>query len=87
MSRSRKKHPILKDKTGHKWYNRIIRSRQKQDVRNIISLQDVMDYEIKSPKVIIQDYDVCDWKMDFGRLRSLYGRFFSKEDVEKALRK
>ena len=61
MSRSRKKYPILKDKTGHTWYNRIIRRRQRRQVKEILTLQDVMDYEISNPKTFVNDYDICDW--------------------------
>lgn len=87
MSRSTKKHPILKDKTGHTWYNRIIRRRQKQQVKDILTLKDVMDYEISNPKTFINDYDVCDWIMNMERLNRRWNRYFSKDDVEKALRK
>ncbi len=87
MSRSTKKHPILKDKTGHTWYNRIIRRRQKQQVKDILTLKDVMDYEISNPKTFINDYDVCDWIMNMERLNHRWNRYFSKDDVEKALRK
>jgi hypothetical protein len=87
MSRSRKKHPILKDKTGHMWYNRIIRRRQRQQVKEILTLQDVMDYEISNPKTFVNDYDICDWVLNIGRLNRFWSKYFSTDDVEKALRK
>lgn len=87
MSRSRKKHPIVKDKSGHTWYNRIIRRRQRQQVKEILTLQDVMDYEISNPKTFVNDYDVCDYVMHMGRLNRLWSKIFDKDCVEKALRK
>ena len=87
MSRSRKKHPIVKDKSGHTWYNRIIRRRQRQQVKEILTLQDVMDYEISNPKTFVNDYDVCDYVMHMGRLNRFWSKIFDKDCVEKALRK
>lgn len=87
MSRSRKKHPIVKDKSGHTWYNRIIRRRQRQQVKEILTLQDVMDYEISNPKTFVNDYDVCDYVMHMGRLNRSWSKIFDKDCVEKALRK
>lgn len=84
MSRSRKKYPILKDKTRHMWYNRIIR---RQQVKEILTLQDVMDYEISNPKTFVNDYDICDWVLNIGRLNRFWSKYFSTDDVEKALRK
>ena len=48
MSRSRKsrKKPIVKDKTGHKWYNRLINRAVRQVVRQIKYLKDKEDYTI-----------------------------------------
>ena len=37
-----RKHPIVKDKSGHTWYNRIIRRRQRQQVKEILTLQDAL---------------------------------------------
>ena len=87
MSRSRKKHPIVKDRSGHTWYNRVIRRRQRQQVKEILTLQDVMDYEISNPKTLVNDYDVCDYVMHMGRLNRLWSEIFGKGCVEKALRK
>lgn len=64
MSRSRKK-PIVKDKTGHTWYNRIVRRRQRQQVKGIISLKDVLEYNVSQPKELVNDYDVCEYKLDY----------------------
>lgn len=64
MSRSRKK-PIVKDKTGHTWYNKIVRRRQRQQVKGITSLKDVLEYNISQPKELVNDYDVCDYKFNY----------------------
>ena len=64
MSKSRKKVAIVKDKTG-RWYNKIIRRRQNQEVRRILTLADIMDYNISHPNEIVNKYDICDWKFIF----------------------
>ena len=55
MSRSRKK-AIVKDKTDHKWYNRIFRRTNKQRIKS--------NKEPKLMKELINDWDVCDWIYD-----------------------
>lgn len=64
MSKSRKKVAIVKDKTG-RWYNKVIRSHQNQEVRRILTLADIMDYNISHPYEIVNQYDICDWKFSF----------------------
>lgn len=64
MSRSRKKHAIVKDKTG-RWYNRIIRRHQNQEIRGIKTLADLMDYRISHPYEIVNQWDICDWIFRF----------------------
>ena len=61
MSKSRKKVAIVKDKTG-RWYNKVIRRRQNQEVRKILTLADIMDYNISHPYEIVNQYNICDWK-------------------------
>lgn len=56
MSRSRKKNPIAKDKTNHKWYNRIFRRVNKQRINS--------DKEPKLMDELVNKYDVCDWSFD-----------------------
>lgn len=61
MSRSRKKKAIVKDHTG-RWYNKAIRHRQNQAVRDIRTLIDMLDYLIPHPNEIVNKYDISDWK-------------------------
>ena len=63
MSRSRKK-PIVKDKTGHKWYNRLIKRAVRQVVRQIKYLKDKEDYTIPHLYEKINQYDICDYWFD-----------------------
>ena len=54
MSRSRKKHPIYKDKGfKSKVYNRIFRRVNKQRLNE--------DKELMALRELINDYDICDW--------------------------
>lgn len=90
MSRSRKKYAIVKDKTGHSWYNRRIRRCHRQQVKSILSLQDVLDYELTSPRAIVNDYDICDYVIDYEHQRSFWKRFLgdpSDEYLDKIKRK
>lgn len=59
MSRSRKK-PVWKDKSNHVWYNRIVRRVQRMQVKQIASLNDILEYEISQPNELIND-----WKFDY----------------------
>lgn len=80
MSRSRKK-PIVKDKTGHTWYNRVIRRRQRQQVKGISSLTDVLEYTISQPKELVNDYDVCDYRFDYTDKR--WESYFTLRELKK----
>lgn len=60
MSRSYKKHPIVKDK-GRRDYNKLFRNKTKQAIR------EGQDPPTKTREVV-NDYDVCDWVSDFRRL-------------------
>ena len=54
MSRSRKKHPIYKDK-GFMYdvYNRIFRRTNKQRLHS--------GKDLKQLRELVNDYDICDW--------------------------
>lgn len=62
MSRSFKK-PILKDKdkSRSKMLNRIIRRNLKKIIN---SSDDLENLEIPDPKIIVNDWDYCDWKCE-----------------------
>ena len=60
MTRSYKKHAIIKNHTG-RWYNKLIRRTNKMEVKDISKLKDIDTYEITNPKVIVNDYDICDY--------------------------
>ena len=66
MSKSRKKYPIVKDKTG-RWYNKTIRRTIKRAVRDIKNLSDILSYYIPNNKEIVNQYDICDYKLDFSK--------------------
>ena len=57
MSRSRKR-PIIKDKTGHKGYNRIIKRAVRQVVNQIKYLKDKEDYTIPHLYEKVNQYDI-----------------------------
>lgn len=60
MSRSYRK-PYKKD-NGDNEYNKRIRRVQKHDLRNADDLENV---NIRNGKVIINDYDICDYRMRY----------------------
>lgn len=62
MSRSRKKYAIVKNHTG-RWYNKTIRRRQNQVVRQLKTLVDKLNYIIPHPNEIVNKYDISDWKI------------------------
>lgn len=64
MSRSRKKHIIVKDKTG-RWYNKLIRRRNRVEVKQIANLTDMLEYNISQPYELVNPWDICDWKFDY----------------------
>jgi len=61
MSRSFRK-PYLKDKGYKDIYNRVVRSSNNQQIRDIKNLIDTETYEIKNKKEIIDDYTYSDFK-------------------------
>lgn len=81
MSRSRKKHAIVKDKNG-RYYNRLTRRVIKQQVRDIKNLKDLLDYRISLAKEIVNDYDVCDYVIDYENLKGYWKRMMSKSNTE-----
>lgn len=44
---------------------RIVRRVQRMQVKQIASLNDILEYEISQPNELINDWDVCDWKFDY----------------------
>ena len=80
MSRSRKK-AIYKDK-GLRPYWKYVRGGINNAVRGILYLIDKEDYNIPDPKEIINDYDFCDYIIDYE-----YRRTESKEWKDKLSRK
>lgn len=80
MSRSRKKFAIVKDHPG-RWYNKVIRRAQRLDVKKIMTLADIMSYNISNPNEIVNQYDICDWKFIYSK------PYASKEDIDKVKRK
>ena len=84
MTRSIKKSPVIKDKTG-RWYNKIIRRIQKSNIRDIKNLSDIESYNIRDPKEIVNDYDVCDFV--FNRDPIKVKRNYTLKEIKKLLRK
>lgn len=66
MSKS-KKLPIYKDGSGslHKFLRKRIRRVTKMKVKDILSLLDKESYDIPNPKTIVNDYDWCDYVLDY----------------------
>lgn len=79
MSRSKKKHAIVKDHPG-RWYNKTIRRRQKQEIKQIKTLADIVSYNISHPYEIVNQYDICDWKI-------ICKKHFDKDYITKIKRK
>lgn len=80
MSRSKKKHAIVKDHTG-RWYNKVIRRRQNQEVKEIITLADILEYKISHPNEIVDKYDISDWKFIYDKT------YATAEEISKVKRK
>lgn len=59
MSRSYKQ-PIEKDNKYRKYW-KTVRNVQKQDLIKATSMVDIEEIEIKAAKVIVNDYDYCDY--------------------------
>lgn len=55
MSRSRKKHNVVKDKTG-RWYNKLIRRRNRIEVKQIANLTDMLEYNISQPYELVNPW-------------------------------
>lgn len=66
MSKS-KKLPIYKDRgiAQHSTFRRKIKRRIRQKVKELLTLLDIESYELPSPKVLVNDYDWCDYVFDF----------------------
>ena len=89
MTRSRRKIPIVKGATVKRnWYNLRVKRHHRQQTRDILTLKDILDYEISSSREIVNDYDVCDYKFDYRFLTPFMKRHGTYgEYVKKALRK
>lgn len=77
MSRSRKL-PIYKDgstrkNSWHKCLRRKVKRRIRQAVKDIIRLRDYEEYEIPASKALINDYDWCDYILDYRQFNALPG--------------
>ena len=89
MTRSRRKIPIVKGpKVKRNWYNRRVKRHQRQQTRDILTLKDILDYEISSIREIVNDYDVCDWVFDYEHRPLRYPRYhnqynYSVEDAKR----
>ena len=72
MSRSYKK-AIIKDRGLKKLYHRSIRRTYKQKIRIYlcsINMQDIEDIVLPSSKILFNDYDYCDYVIDYEHIRS-----------------
>ena len=68
--------------------NRRVKRHQRQQTRDILTLKDILDYEISSSREIVNDYDVCDYKFDYRFLTPFMKRHGSYgEYAKKVLRK
>ena len=96
MSKS-KKVPIYKDHgiARHNEFRRKIKRRIRQKVRDIINLIDKDSYELPHPKVLVNDWDWCDYILDY-RFKSQsryikdpkeYEEYFKEYDSYKILNK
>jgi len=81
MSRSYKK-PIIKDNgVGHKLYRKAVRGSQKNYIRsNMDKLVNDEDFEIPDGKNIINDYDYCDYKIDY-EYKISPSKYCSEDDI------
>lgn len=66
MSKS-KKLPIYKDRgiAQHSTFRRKIKRRIRQKVKELLTLLGIESYELPSPKVLVNDYDWCDYICDY----------------------
>lgn len=83
MSRSIKKYAIVKGNTG-RWYNKRIRRTVRRAIRDIKNLSDILSYYIPNNKEIIDQWDICDYKIDFSKYRQCprLKRIFKVESEE-----
>lgn len=92
MARSRKL-PILKDRGiyHHKYYHRKIKRRIRQAVKGIRMLADKEAWELPAPQALVNDYDYCDYFIDFRCLRPFWKRLSDEHEMtvdrDKASRK
>ena len=82
MSRSRKKHNVVKDKTG-RWYNKLIRRRNRIEVKQIANLTDMLEYNISQPYELVNPWDICDWKFFIDKRDDM----FTPDEIRKYCRK
>jgi len=100
MSRSRKKHPIIKDNgQSHKWNKKNANQRIRTAVRNVLTNLDSYEDKIfptPKGKELTNQCDICDWKwrLDEHIIRDggySYGNGmwfkYTKRDIIKYLRK
>lgn len=82
MSKS-KKVPIYKDHgiARHNEFRRKIKRRIRQKVRDIINLIDKDSYELPHPKVLVNDWDWCDYILDY-RFKSQSRHITDPEEYE-----
>lgn len=57
--------PIYKDKNRHDKFRRKIKRRIRQKVKDILNLIDKESYELPDPKVLVNDWDWCDYIFDY----------------------
>lgn len=88
MSRSRKL-PIYKDGTAkeHRLFRKRIRRILKLKVKDILSLLDPETYEIPNSKSIVNDWDWCDYILDYHNEPNRFKCLRYKDIKEKLSRK
>ncbi|MDR0799865.1 MAG: hypothetical protein LBN18_08925 [Dysgonamonadaceae bacterium] len=95
MSKSKRK-PIIKDNPSRKeLFRRRIRRRQNQETSIAKYLEDTEEFQLTDDKSIVNDYDYCDYKIDwyhgisgfFKRLLSKYTKEELMDDIKKYSRK
>lgn len=83
MSKS-KKLPIYKDKgiAHHEDFRRKIKRATRQKVKEVMYLTDIESYELPAPKVLVNDYDWCDYIFDY-RFKSQSRYITDPEEYDK----
>lgn len=78
MSRSYKKHGIIKDGGGGNFYNRIFRHRNNQLIRISVIHQDFDELDLYQINELVNQWDICDyrfrWEGDERELLKFYDR-------------